>query len=337
MAEALDLEALHQRIDEHHEEQRKEAAEQAKGRYTLIRPLAGAADEFVRQVQDEDRFYLGFKEIDAKTRGARRGELWYVTGRSHSGKTQVVLNAVNHNSNKPILMFTPDESPEIVLAKLIAIRHGVSSEALEQRVKAEDPEAIKLIHHAASSDFRRLIVLDAGLNLSQMGNALDEAEDYWQDTAACCIYDYLELLPGEGDFNGVTNKSQAMKRWVKKSKTPMLCMHQGKRGEANSRGTAQGMDGMKFGGESEAIVVLEVYRKRDSKTLTELERAWHADTVTVNVAKNKRPPMQLGESTLLMNPATGHCRTATQADLVRAGKPTSNAADLLAARRAPTG
>ena len=332
MAEELDLEALHKRIDEQAAAREAEATEQARQRYTLIRPLGAAADNYVRQIQDEDRFYLGMTQVDLRTRGAARGELWYVTGRPHSGKTQVVLNAVNNNSDKPILMFTPDESPELVLSKLIAIRHSVSAEALEQRVKAHDQDAIKLIQHAAASDFRRLIVLDAGLNLQQMGRALDEAEDFWQERVACCIYDYLELLPGEGDFNGVANKSQAMKRWVKESAAPMLCMHQGKRGD-NQRGVAQGMDGMKFGGESEAIVVLEVYRKRDNRALTDFERLGHENTVTVNVAKNKRPPMKLGETDLYMNPDTGHVRAATPVDLVRDGKPTNSAAEMLAARK----
>lgn len=332
MTAELDLAALHQRIDEQAAQREAAAAQEAKARYTLIRPLGAAADNYVRQIQDEDRFYLGLTPVDLRTRGSARGELWYVTGRPHSGKTQVVLNAVNNNSDKPILMFTPDESPELVLSKLIAIRHGVSAEALEQRVKAHDADAIALVQHAASSDFRRLIVIDAGLTLQQMGRALDEAEDYWQERVSCCIYDYLELLPGDGDFNGVANKSQAMKRWVKESNAPMLCMHQGKRGD-NQRGVAQGMDGMKFGGESEAIVVLEVYRKRDNRALTDSERMGHDNTVTVFVAKNKRPPMKLGETDLYMNPDTGHIRTATPVDLVRDGKPTSNAADLLAARK----
>jgi replicative DNA helicase len=333
LAEELDFDALHKRIEEQQAARDAEAAATLKQRYALIRPFGAAATEYVRQIQDEDRFYLHLKGVDAKTRGHGRGELCYVTGRPHSGKTQVVLNAVHNNSDKFVLMFTPDESPELVLAKLIAIRHGIPSDALEERVKVGDPEAIRLVQHAASSEFRRLIVIDAGLRLEQMGQALDEAEDYWQEQCNCCIYDYLELLPGDSGFNGVAAKSQAMKAWVKKSDTPMLCMHQGKKGEGGTRGQAQGMDGMRFGGDSEAIVVLEVYRKRDNRTLTEWERAGHQNTITVNVAKNKRPPMKLGETDLHMDPETGFIRIATHLDLVRDGKPTTSAAEMLAAGR----
>lgn len=328
----LDFDELHRRIEEQAAQREAAAAAELKQRYALIRPFGAAAQEYVRQIQDEDRFLLGIPGVDAKTRGHRRGELTYVTGRAHSGKTQVILNSVHNNSDKHVLMFTPDESPELVLSKLIAIRHGISSEALEERVKANDPEAIRLVQHAASSDFRKLIVIDAGLRLEQMGQALDEAEDYWQDRCNACIYDYLELLPGDTGFNGVAAKSTAVKGWTNDADVPMLCMHQGKRGD-NERGVAQGMDGMRFGGEAEAIVVLEVYRKRDNKRLTDFERMGHQNTVTVNVAKNKRPPMRLGETDLYMDPETGRIRALTHLDMVRDGKPTRNAAEMLAATR----
>jgi hypothetical protein len=58
----------------------------------------------------------------------------------------------------------------------------------------------------------------------------------------------------------------------------------------------------------------------------------HKNTVTVNVAKNKRPPMKTGEVDLYMVAETGHIRTLTQVDQVRDGMPTSNARALLQAR-----
>lgn len=334
MTDELNFDDLHRRIEEQAEASRKAAAAEAKQRYALIRPLGAAAAEYVRQIQDEDRFFLGLHGVDLKTRGHGRGELCYVTGRSHSGKTQVILNAVHNNSDRHIIVYTPDETQEMVLSKLIAIRHGVSSEALEARVKANDPDAIRLVQHAASSEFRRLLVIDAGLTTQQMGQALDEAEDYWQERCAAAVYDYLELLPGDNGFNGVAAKSQAMKAWTKNAHVPMLCMHQGKRGDGQ-RGVAVGMDGMRFGGESEAIVVLEVFRKRDNTALTQFERLGHAHTITVNVAKNKRPPMKLGEVDLYMDPETGFIRPLKNVDMVRDGKPTTSAADMLAARKDP--
>jgi hypothetical protein len=123
-----------------------------------------------------------------------------------------------------------------------------------------------------------------------------------------------------------------MKVWTNEADVPMLCMHQGKRGEGQ-RGIAGGMDTMRYGGEAEAIIVLEVFRKRDDRTRTQYEReVLHKNTVTVNVAKNKRPPMKTGEVDLYMVAETGCIRTLTQVDQVRDGKPTSSARTLLQAR-----
>lgn len=267
------------------------------------------------------------------TRGHGRGELTLVTGRPFSGKTQVVLNALHNNSDKYAIIFTPDESAELVLSKLIAIRYGLPAADLEARVKDGDREAIRIVHDAAAHDYSRLLIVDAGLTLEQMGHALDEAQHYWGHQADVAVYDYLELLPGESSFSGVTAKAQALKAWTKQADVPMLCMHQGKKGDSDTRGQAQGMDGMRYGGEAEAIIVLEVYRKIQSKKLSDIEKVGHAYSVTIFVAKNKRPPSQTGEADYFMNPETGFIRPLTPEDRYRAGEPTRDPRVVLGTRK----
>ena len=334
MAEQFSPEEVARRIEAQRNARASAEAEAVARRYEHIRPFGTAAASYVQQVQNDERFYLGINAVDVKTRGHARGELAFITGRAGSGKTQLILNAIHNNSDRHVIVFTPDETPEMVLAKLVALRYGISAEVLEERVKAKDSEYLQIIQHAADRDFSKLIVIDAGLTLEKMGSALDEAEDYWQARCDLAVYDYLEMLPGGTGFSDVAGKAQGMKMWTTTANVPMLCMHQGKRGEGNTRGTAQGMDSMRYGGEAEAIVVLEVFRKRDNKALSPFEREHtHKNTVTVNVAKNKRPPMKTGEVDLYMNPETGHIRALTNVDLTRDGVPTSNAADLLQARR----
>lgn len=331
--EALDIEEIRERIERQQEARAAVDAERFKNEYSYIKPFAGTAASYVRQVQDDDRLYLGVPEVDSLTRGHSRGDLVFITGRPFSGKTQITLNAINYNSAGHGLIFTPDESPEAILAKLVGIRYGINAELLEVRIKAEDPETLRLIHHVAAVDFSGLIVVDAGLTTLEMGLALDEAEGHWGCVADYVVYDYLELLPGEGSFNGTTAKAQAMKRWAKEANVPMFCIHQAKRGEGGNRGQQVGMDDMRFGGDDAATAVLGVYRKRDNQKLSDQERHYHRNSVTVNVAKNKRPPMMTGEVDLYMDPATGLVRALSRSDLVRDGKPTTNAAELLAARR----
>lgn len=328
MSEALDVTAVAERIRQ--QQAAAIEAERAKtaDKWTFIRPLDVAATNYVKQVQDDERVYLGITPIDELTRGHSRGELVFISGRPFSGKTQLMLSAVNHNSGLHGIIFTPDESAEAVLAKLIAIRYGISSEQLEQRVAAHDVETLKLIHHVAAVDFNKLIVIDAGLTLAEMGRALEEAEQHWQAPADFAVYDYLDLLPGESGFTGTTTKSQAMKGWAKLGNLPVFCLHQAKKGDTN-RGESPGIDGMRFGGEDAATAVMLVYRKRDNTKLSEYDRQGHKNTVTVDVAKNKRPPMRTGERDLWMDPLTGHIRPATRDDMLRDGAPTKSAAEML--------
>jgi replicative DNA helicase len=301
-------------------------------RYRYVKPFSDAADGLIEYAQNpEGRFLLGLHDVDVMTRGFGRGELVYVTGRAHSGKTQVVLNGLNANPDKRIIFFTPDEVSELVLSKLVSIRHGVDAETLEQKIKDGDEYAINLVRKTATRDFPNLIVIDESLTLAQMHEAVKEAEDWWGGKTDCVVIDFLELIPGDAEGEqGVVAKSQALKRWGKEINAPVICLHQGKR-SAGPRGQAQGMDGMRYGGDTEAIFVLEVFRKRDDESLDSWDRDRHANTVTVNVAKNKRPPCKKGERDFFMDPHNGLVRPLTGADSVLLGGVTTNAADVVRA------
>lgn len=301
-------------------------------RYRWIKDFREAAEGLIDYAQNpEGRFLLGLHEVDVMTRGFGRGELVYVTGRTHSGKTQVVLNALNANPDKRILYFTPDEVSELVLSKLVSIRHGVDAETLEQRIKDGDQYSIELVRKTATRDFPNLIVIDESLTLAQMHEAVNEAEDYWGERVDAVIIDFLELIPGDSEGEqGVVAKSQALKRWGKEIDAPVICLHQGKR-SAGPRGQAQGMDGMRYGGDTEAIFVLEVFRKRDDESMDSWDRDRHANTVTINVAKNKRPPCKKGERDFYMDPSNGLVRPLTGADQVASGGATTNAMDVVQA------
>lgn len=279
-----------------------------------------AAITYINQVETQGgRFLLGFPDVDKMTRGHGDGELTLITGRAHSGKTQVVLNAFNNNTHKNILLFTPDETAEAVLAKLVAIRNGISCAVLEDGVKAGDEDIVRLVRRTAAHDFKNLVVIDDHLNYKEMSYALSEAEDMWQGDVGLVVYDYAELMQnGEGGYESVIGVMRQFKKWAKIANAPFICLHQGKKSES-TRGQAAGMDGMRYGGDSEAIMVLEVFRKREDPS-----NIGHENTITINVAKNKRPPMRKGMVDMFMNPDTGHIRSLTKEDLVRAGAPTQD-------------
>ena len=259
-------------------------------------------------VNDQGRYMLGMRKVDAMIRGIGPGELAYVIGRPHSGKTQVVLNALANNPDRRTIFFTPDENDVMILTKLIAITEGIDVIELEELLKAGDADAIETVRRVAEDTFKNLFVIDKPLTFTQMTQAKAEAEDYWGAKTDIVVGDFLELFPGEGGHDGVIQLSQNFKGWLKTEQVAGLILHQTSR-TSGERGQANGMDSMRYGGESEAIYVIEVFRKReayDPAKPSDYDKYREVEhSITVNVAKNKRPPGQLGQVDYHMSATTG--------------------------------
>lgn len=283
-------------------------------RYRWITPFADAADELIDICTSTDgRWFFGIKPIDDMIRGIGKGQLCYLTAKAHSGKTQVVLTSIlNAGADARVLLFTPDEVAVEILAKLVSMVRGIDGEQLEKRIQAGDKAAIDAVYRTAHHDFANLVVIDDTLSFDQMKLALREAEDMWGAPADAVFIDYLELL-GDGDTDGVAGLSKDMKRWTKDVMRPVICLRQNSR-TSSKRGQAAGMEGMSYAGQNEAIYVLEVFRRHEDETLPEADRQLLMDSVTINVAKNKKPPCRRGQVDLHMDPATGVVRVPQAGD-----------------------
>ena len=245
---------------------------------------------------------------------AKRGKTTYYSG--NSGKTQVVLQGLANNPDARVIMFTPDEVDSLILTKLVGITHGVNGEDLERQIKAGSQTAIDMVKRVAGETFKNLVVVDNTLTFEQMSVAVGEATLMWGGLPPqLVIIDFLELLPGDGESDGVQWKSQELKRWCKAEEVPVVCIHQASR-SSGKRGQGRGMEGMRYGGENDAIFVLEVYRKAEDKDLEEVERERLKNTCTVDVVKNKRPPSRKGSNDLYLDPDCGRVRSLKPGDLV---------------------
>jgi hypothetical protein len=76
---------------------------------------------------------------------------------------------------------------------------------------------------------------------------------------------------------------------VKKKPFPTLALQQNSRSRG-APGEPITMLSMGFGGEKEATMILGVRRKKDLESAEATERAMHANTITLHLVKNKRPP-----------------------------------------------
>ena len=256
-----------------------------------------------------ERWYMGFPEIDLATRGIGRGEVLLVVGRSHTGKSQVLLNGIVTNLiNDPsahVVIFAMDEPRELVVMKLFCLLQGKSSTEVEEAIKAGDKKILSQLNEAAANELSRVAVVDDSISLETMGDVMEEARQWWGCDLSFCMMDYLELLPGgDADSGGVTSKAQAVKRWAKTQRVPIGLVHQAGRG-AGHPGQAAGIHAGRYGGEQEAIFVVEVYRKRDRTDLSDGEKAYHANSVNLNLCKNKRTARLL-DQIYYLDPECGH-------------------------------
>lgn len=286
---------------------------QAPRKWRWIKPFSDAADELIDICTSTDgRWFFGITPLDDMMRGIGRGQLCYLTAKAHSGKTSLLLTSMVNNPGARVLYFTPDEVAVEVLAKLVSMLRGIDGEQLERRIRQGDQAAIDAVRRTATHDFKNLIVIDETLSFDQMTTALREAEELWDAPADLVCIDYLELL-GDGEADGIVGLSKEMKRWTKAAERPVICLRQNSR-TSSKRGQAAGMEGMSYAGQNEAIYVLEVFRKGEDESIPESDRDLLRDSITVNLAKNKRPPCKRGMIDLHMDSATGIVRVPVSGD-----------------------
>ena len=256
-----------------------------------------------------ERWYLGFPEIDLATRGVGKGEVLLVVGRSHTGKSQILLNSIVTNlvndSTAHVVIFSMDEPRELVAMKLFCLLQGRSSTDVEEAIKAGDRNVIDALGLASERELSRVAIIDESMSLEAMSAAMDEAREWWGTNPSFCMIDYLELMVGgDADATGVTSKAQALKRWAKTERVPVGLVHQAGR-TAGERGKADGIHAGRYGGEQEAIFVMEVYRKKDQTDLSDWETKYHANSINMNICKNKRTA-RLIDQTYYLDPECGH-------------------------------
>jgi len=289
--------------------------------FNLIDPTSTAVSSWIDYATNpEARWLTGFHRLDVMTRGLGRGELALFMGRSHMGKSQVVFNACIHSllnvEDVRIILFSPDEPRELIVAKFYSLMFGLNSIEVEKRMREGDPALVAHLTELAEPGnyLDKLLIYDGSPSFQTMHDVVVEAEDYWQMPATLTVCDYLELFGGAGaaDSQGVIAKAQGMKIFAKEADIPVVLIHQ--QGRSGTIGESAGLYSSRFGGEQEAIFAYEVYRQRDRSNLSAAESRFHENSININLVKNKRGNLR-GDLTYYLDPESGQIREYTT-DLV---------------------
>lgn len=281
------------------------------------RPLDDEVDNYIDFAKHpERRVYTGIAAIDSQTRGLAPSELMIVSGFAHNGKTVLTVEIILANEGTPCVFFTPDETRTVVLAKLSSALYGVSAEEIERRLGVGDQETVEMLRTVAAR-FRNLAVYDDNATLHSMDKAVDDVTAAWGEPPKYAIFDYADLLSYDGD---VMAKIDELKRWGKKHKLPFIVLHQSSR-SSGAGGKKVSITSGAYGGDKQAFIMIGVRRKinllhaqiemleeklettqRDDtaqkirQKIQEIQDDLiprHRDTITINLVKNKRPPMNL--------------------------------------------
>ncbi len=284
----------------------------ASARSGAYRPLSEAADEFARWAsRPQERVYLGIDALDEEMRGIAPGEMCLLIGHSHGGKTLTLLQILRATRNRRVVVFTPDEPRPLVLIKLAAVTHGVRAREIEDRIASGDQSATDLLKATATEDFPTLAVFDQTIGIGDMERCIGEVTDLWGASPELVVFDYLQLLGGDGD---APSQASALKAWGRRHNVPLLVIHQTSR-SSGADGKRLTMNSGAYGGEQQATHIIGVRRKvfeieaelaeieskldkagsggserllEQQEYLRHMERI-HKHTITVSLLKNKRP------------------------------------------------
>jgi replicative DNA helicase len=290
---------------------------EAEAKYLYARPPVEAAQQLIDLLTDtRARFHFGLEELDQAIDGIGRGELCFLTGRAHSGKTWFVQNALLNQPDLRVVMFSPDETPALIWSRFVSMLHGLNYVELGARLRAGDHKTKRLIWRI-EEHVPNLRLCTRALTWAEMTSTVADYEQEWQAPCDAVVIDYLDLLPGTPDYHGTKRKSVELKDWTKTRDVATVALHQPN--ARTGRGQELGMDDLANAGQHEAIYVLSVFRKRDNRAADDTERYKHQDTISIHIDKNKKPPGMRGTWDYYMHPQTGRIRPLRMDDLYRPG------------------
>ena len=186
-------------------------------------PTGAAVDDYVHYLNNDAAFQFGFKQIDlCFPSGLDKGDMALILGKSHQGKSTVTYSAIINNLERSedftCVFYSPDEPRELAVQKMACMALGLNAAKMEEDLKAGDTGALRKIQNVANGLLDRVLINDQSLTFASMLRGIYEAEDYWQRPVSACVLDYLELLAGDSDANGVAGKHKPLNG---SPKTPM--------------------------------------------------------------------------------------------------------------------
>jgi hypothetical protein len=247
----------------------------------------------IAEYEPENRgLNTGLIYLDKLICGFRPGKFNIVAGYSGHGKTSLMLTSAVYNMSEetPVLFYSCDDTDDMIMAKVLAMLHGISTEEVEMKGpkwRSKEAESLEPMLQICTPQHKSAYDADDLLRI------YDEVSDYWGCTPVLCAFDYLSLMDGGRGMDGrsdVVFKARRLKDLARRTdESVWLVGHQCKK-DAGADCPALLLNHLEYGGHQEADGVVIGCRRRITTTKMpgwELELEEFSPTTNVSVMKNK--------------------------------------------------
>lgn len=250
------------------------------------------------------RIPTGWESVDAHIRGGPApGEVVYILGRSHTGKSMFLLNIIRNNPSVPMVLFTLEMPDHQAISRLTSMVMNSPNELVMRNLehKQLDWQANPLLNYD-------VWVVDApSLSLEDMADVVtkirhDYMEELWPRVV---LIDYLELVRSrarEYGYERAETLARDLKAWSKKMELPVFVCHQSnmtiKRWEPPDEGAARGA------GYTEADAVLGIWHPGSEPGSTRDQHIYKAKLIKNRIAGTLSDELtfQMDNALLLWDP-----------------------------------
>ena len=192
--------------------------------YTM-KDIAQKYKEYVKDV-DKYRVMFGIEDIDKSTRGIAKGETLVVMGRTQTGKSVFVLNALKNiiiNQKTPVLLFTLEAPAEQVYEQLAQMVLNIGGRDVEDLYKeGKTPsDIIDLLGEY-------LYIIDKSvLTTRQIADYINMTEEKYGKKIGCVVIDYIGRINcfGGSVYDRITKIAFDLSNMAKEVNAAFILLH----------------------------------------------------------------------------------------------------------------
>jgi len=231
------------------------------------------------------RIGTGWESIDPLILGGiAPGEVFYILGRSHTGKSMFLLNVIRNNQASPSILFTIEMPEHQAITRLTAMVMAQDHDLIQRQMRNNHLawEANPLLNYDT-------FIVDDSVSFAAMTEVIEKIKhDYFEELwpRFVCL-DYLELVRTDGSRKEGYERAEVLARdlkaWSKAMQLPVFVVHQSnmtrKRWESVDENSARGA------GYTEADVVMGVWHPASDPKVNHDRDTWQ--TFKAQVIKNR--------------------------------------------------